>query len=289
MGVAGHATLDRVYDRYGPDVLAQPAPATPSQQIPRVEAQPGMVVECADSGFCGAIVGLEKTAEGRAVLLEDRHGLRRWFPLRAGAFLVEGRPATLVPPVPTRNPGPKRSASGSVYVDGLRAQVARASRIWVEGIHDAELIEQVWGHDLRVEAIVVEPLHGADDLLRALRDFGPGPKRRVGVLLDHLVPGSKESRLASDAQATFGSSVEVLGHPFVDIWQAVKPKAVGIQRWPTVPGGTPWKEGVIAALGWKTDVREAWDHILGSVRGFQDVEPDLLGPVEQLIDFVTAE
>ena len=247
-----------------------------------------MVVECADSGFCGAVVGLEKTAEGRAVLLEDRHGLRRWFPLGAGAFLVEGRPATLIAPAPTRNPGLKRSASGSVYVDGLRAQVARASRIWVEGIHDAELIEQVWGHDLRVEAVVVEPLHGADDLLRALREFGPGPQRRVGVLLDHLVPGSKESRLAAEARTTFEPCVEVLGHPFVDIWQAVKPSAVGIERWPTIPVGTPWKEGVITALGWKFDVREAWDHILGSVRGFQDLEPDLLGPVEQLIDFVTA-
>ena len=127
MGVAGRATLDRVYDRYGPDVLAQPDPSTPSQQIPLVEAESGMVVECADSGFCGAVVGLDKTAEGRAVLLEDRHGLRRWFPLRAGAFLVEGRPATLVPPVPTRNAGPKRSASGSVYV-GRSAGASRAGQ-----------------------------------------------------------------------------------------------------------------------------------------------------------------
>ena len=31
----------------------------------------------------------------------------------------------------------------------VRARVARASRIFVEGRHDAELVEKVWGDDLR--------------------------------------------------------------------------------------------------------------------------------------------
>lgn len=248
-----------------------------------VSIERGMVVECAETGFCGAVLGVEKTAEGQAVLLEDRHGLRRLFPLRIGAFLVEGQPATLQ--VPRREQAPKRSASGSVYVEGLRAQVARASRIWVEGVHDAELIEHVWGHDLRVEGVVVEPLHGADRLEEIVQEFRPGAERRVGVLLDHLVPGSKESRIA--AQVT-GPHVQVVGHPFVDIWAAVKPAAVGIDSWPQVPRGVPWKAGVIEALGWPFDEREAWNHILGKVRGIGDVEPALSGRVEQLIDFVTA-
>ena len=34
----------------------------------------------------------------------------------------------------------------------------------MEGKHDAELVEKVWGHDLRIEGVVVEPLHGVDDL-----------------------------------------------------------------------------------------------------------------------------
>lgn len=271
-----------VSDRYGKDVLGDDPHRARRPQILTVAIEPGMVVECAETGYCGAIVGVEKTAEGKAVLLEDRDGRRRLFPMRVGAFLVEGRPATLE--VARQARATKRSASGSVYVEGLRAQVAKASRIWVEGVHDAELVEHVWGHDLRVEGVVVEPLHGADHLSDALREFAPGPQRRVGVLLDHLVAGSKESRIA---EAVTSPYVAVVGHPFVDVWAAVKPTAVGIEAWPDVPRGIPWKTGVIQALGWPFDEREAWNHILGKVRGIGDLEPALSGRVEQLIDFVT--
>ena len=41
----------------------------------------------------------------------------------------------------------------------------------------------------------------------------------------------------------------VTGHPYIDIWQAVRPAAVGIAAWPTVPRGVDWKTGVCAALG----------------------------------------
>lgn len=269
-------------DRYGPDVLSADPHRARRRGPVEVPVEPGLVVECADTGFCGAVIRLEKTVSGPAVLLEDRRGVRRLFPLSRGAFLFEGRPATLI--VPRAAPGRRRSASGSVYVEGARARVARDGRIWVEGIHDAELVEHVWGHDLRVAGVVVEPLHGADHLPDAVREFQPGPGRRLGVLLDHLVPGSKESRLAA---AVAGEHVEVVGHPFIDVWQAVKPSAVGIRAWPSVPRGTEWKAGVIEALGWRMDEREAWDHILGRVRGYGDLEPALLGRVEQLIDFVT--
>ena len=168
------------------------------------------------------------------------------------------------------------------------ARVARANRIWVEGSHDAELIERVWGHDLRIEGVVVEPMHGADHLLAALDDFGPAPGRKVGVLLDHLVPGSKETRLADAATTAFAPFVEVVGHPYVDVWQAVKPTALGITAWPQIPRGQPWKAGVIEALGWHLDERAAWLKILGAVGDYSDLEPSMLGRVEQLIDFVTA-
>jgi hypothetical protein len=108
------------------------------------------------------------------------------------------------------------------------------------------------------------------------------------VLLDHLVPGSKESRIAEDARRTFAPHVEVVGHPYIDVWQAVKPAAVGIPAWPHVPKGTPWKAGVIAGLGWQVDERQAWRRILAAVHSYADLEPALLGRVEQLIDFVTA-
>lgn len=270
-------------DRYGPDVLKSDPVRKTVKPPPQVPIEVGMVVECADTGFCGAVLGID----GRAVVLEDRHGRSRLFPMTPGAFLLEGQPVTLVAPAPMAST-PKRSASGSVFVEGLKARVAAPSRIWVEGVHDAELVEHVWGHDLRVEGVVVEPLHGADDLVTALRAFRPGPGRRVGVLLDHLVPGSKETRLADEAMR-LSSHVLVLGHPYVDVWEAVRPSTVGIAAWPTVPKGQPWKAGVIAALGWPFDEAQAWRHILGTVRGYGDLQPALLGRVEELIDFVTAD
>src|SRR5262249_3286662 len=141
---------------------------------------------------------------------------------------------------------PRRTASGSVAVPGATARLARASRIWVEGIHDASLVERIWGDDLRIEGVVVEPLDGIDELPHAVRQFGPGPGRRLGVLVDHLVAGSKESRVVAGVSAPH---VLVTGHPYVDIWQAVKPERLGVRAWPEVPRGQPWKEGVCAALG----------------------------------------
>jgi hypothetical protein len=170
-------------------------------------------------------------------------------------------------------------------VEGLRARVARESRIYVEGVHDAALVERVWGHDLRVEGVVVEYLEGVDHLPAIVEEFGPGPDRRLGVLVDHLIAGSKESRIA---ERVASSHVLVVGHPFVDVWQAVKPSALGIPAWPSVPRGLPWKEGVIAALGWNLEPGDAWRRILGAVETYADLEPELLGPVEELIDFVTA-
>jgi hypothetical protein len=229
------------------------------------------------------VVGCDKAT----VTLEDRHGRRRVFPLNPAAFLAEGRPVTLVrpaaaaPPVP---PAPARTASGSVAAPRGRAKVARASRIYVEGRHDAELVEKIWGDDLRDVGVVVEYLEGIDHLAQIMAEFGPGPGRRLGVLVDHLVDGSKESRIVAGLHSP---DVAIVGHPFIDIWQAVKPSAIGIGHWPDVPRGVPWKEGVLRAIGWGNDTAAAWQRILRSVRSFADLEPELLGRVEELIDFVT--
>src|SRR5690606_24657083 len=116
------------------------------------------------------------------VVLEDRRGRTRAFPL-GGGFWVDGRPVVLQAPMTSSGPvRPRRTASGSVAAPQSRARVARGSRIWVEGRHDAELIEKVWGDDLRVEGVVVELLDGVDNLPDAVRDFAPGAQRRVGVL-----------------------------------------------------------------------------------------------------------
>ena len=271
--------------QYGSDVLADGQSGRlgrrrARREVPEVEAERGLVVEDSEGRFCGAVVGYEKGA----VTLEDRHGKRRVFPLAPAAFLLDGQPVTLVPPVPAPAARPARTASGSVAPPTSRAKVARASRIYVEGKHDAELVEKIWGDDLRDVGVVVEYLEGIDDLPAIVTTFSPAPVRRLGVLVDHLVAGSKESRIAASVRSP---DVLIVGHPFIDIWAAVRPGAVGIARWPDVPRGQPWKEGVLSALGWPPEVPAAWQRILRSVTSYADLEPELLGRVEELIDFVT--
>jgi hypothetical protein len=258
---------------YGPDLTRR------RRTVPELPAEPGVVVEDPESGFCGAVVRFEQDK----VVLADRHGKQRLFPLRPAGFLVDGRPVTLTrPPADVAKPV-ARSASGSRRVDGLRARTAREGRIWVEGLHDATLVERVWGHDLRVEGVVVQPLDGVDELAARVADFGTAPHRRLGVLVDHLVTGSKEARIVA---AVHDTNVLVTGHPYVDIWQAVKPASVGIRAWPVIPKGTSWKDGVCAALGWGDPV-DGWRRVISGVRTFRDLETPLVGAVERLIDFVT--
>jgi len=262
---------------YPDDVLARHRRARPA--APEVPATPGLVVEDRGSGWTGAVAELEHGC----VVLADRHGRRRLFPLRPAAFLLEGRPVTLVRPAAQPRPAaPRRTASGSVAPPAAPAKVARASRILVEGVHDAELLERVWGDDLRDAAIVVEVLDGVDALAAVVRAFAPGPGRRLGVLVDHLVPGSKESRITA---AVRGPHVLVTGHPYVDVWAAVRPRVLGLAAWPQVPRGTPWKDGVCTALG-ETDPSALWRRLLARVRTYADLETPLVGAVEQLLDFL---
>src|SRR5262249_16066942 len=145
--------------------------------------------------------------------------------------------------------------------------------------------ERVWGEGRRGLGVVGEYVGGIDHLPSVVAGFAPGPARRLGVLVDHLVDGSKESRIAAQVSSP---QVLVVGHPFVDIWQAVRPASLGIAAWPAVPRGTPWKEGVLRALGWGGDAATGWRRILGAANSYTVVEPALLGRVEELIDFVPA-
>lgn len=240
-------------DPYAADIYSG-HPRKQTGTVPELAAERDVVVEDAVSGFCGAVVGIERTYDGEFV-----------------------RPAATAP-----SPGPTRSASGSTAVTGLRARTALPSRIWVEGVHDAALVERVWGHDLRVEGVVVEHLEGLDNLVGRLAEFRPGRGRRVGVLVDHLVSGSKESRLT----ASLGPHVMVTGHPYIDVWQAVRPASVGITAWPSIPRGQDWKTGVCAELGWGSP-REGWRRVNAAVSSFRDLETPMIGSVERLVDFVT--
>ncbi|MGX1590407.1 DUF3097 domain-containing protein [Glutamicibacter sp. NPDC055491] len=276
---------------WGPRDLSAPAP----KKLRQVPVERGMILEDATSGWVGEVIRTEKSGGMRVIVLEDRHGKTRSFQAGFGFFL-EGEAVEIIDPVAKAAPPQKLvSASGSRAVAGLKAREARASRIWVEGKHDAELVEKVWGHDLRVEGIVVEPLHGVDDLAGAIRDFAPSAQRRLGILVDHLVAGSKESRIVAEAMKVPGAAqnVLILGHPYVDVWQAIKPATLGIKAWPVIPKGADWKTGVLRAFGWPhstaEDIGIGWQRLLSTVQHYGQLEPQLLGRIEELIDFLTTE
>lgn len=264
------------------------------QQL-RVHATPGLIVEDVQTGFVGEILRIERVAGQWTMLLEGRGDIRRRFPLGPG-WWIDGKPVELIEPAKAATPkasGPQLTASGSIRPTA-KARTALPSRIWVEGKHDWQLIDKVWGEDLRAEGIAVEELSGVDNLEAMIDTFKPGPGRRAGVLVDHLVPGSKESRIVEDVLARRGNGhVFVLGHPYVDVWQAIKPTRVGLQRWPEIPRGTDIKVGTLAALrlphATQEDIGLGWQKILGTVRTWKDLEPALLGRVEELIDFVTID
>ena len=260
-----------ILDEYAADQRRRPS-------YPDVAVEMGLVVEDRASGFCGDVV--RWNAEG--VTLRDRAERLRHFGWKPGGFLLEGRPVTLIRPTVAAANAHRVTASGSIAGEG-RARTARASRIWVEGKNDAELVEHVWGDDLRELGIVVEPMHGADDLAALVAEFAPGPQRRLGVLLDHLVAGSKETRIA---QTVRDPNVLVTGHPFVDVWAGIRPKVLGLDDWPDIPkSDVPWKEGLCAALGVPFD--GFWPRLRNRVRTFADLRPELVGAVERLIDFVS--
>ena len=290
-------------DMYGTNIFEfDPHRDGPGARRPRsveVPVEYGMVLEDISSGWVGAVTRVEKSGGVHLVELEDRRGRKRSFPL-GGGFWLEGKPIIALPPkaapaqkAPTlTTPGGRAlTNSGSIAPEKRVARVARQSRIWVEGRHDAELIQHVWGEDLADVGVAVQLLEGVDHLEEILEVFGPTKTVRAGVLVDHLVPGSKESRIAEAVSIRWEDAVLVVGHPFVDIWQAVKPQRLGLQAWPDVPRGTDIKHGTLEYLGWphanQTDIAQGWKRILATVRNYKDLEPALLGRVEELIDFVT--
>lgn len=278
--------------RYSSDVLSAGWQRADKPRAVDTPVTRDMVLEDPTSGFVGAVVSWENGL----VVLEDRRGKRRSFPFGPN-FWLDGRPVNLRPPARAATArdaahayNRTHTASGSRVGPQESAKVALPSRIYVEGRHDAELVEKVWGSDLRHVGVVVEYLGGIDDLPAIVREFAPTRGRRLGVLVDHLVPGSKESRIVAQVS---GDHVLVTGHTYIDIWQTVRPERLGITAWPHVPKGTDWKSGVCEALGWphgsQADISGVWRSILGRVSSWKDLDPGLLTEVERLIDFVTED
>ncbi len=282
---AGDGPMVAAVTRYPRDVLKPGWQQAGRKVSVATPVEVGLVVEDPTSGFVGAVVRWENGL----VVLEDRRGARRSFPFGPG-FWVDGEPVELTPPRRAAAPAPTHNASGSRVAAAAPARVARASRIYVEGRHDAELVERIWGDDLRVEGVVVEYLGGIDDLPGIVAEFRPEPGRRLGVLVDHLVAGTKETRIVQRVQ---GEHVLVTGHPFIDIWSAIRPERAGLAAWPEVPRGQDYKAGLSRALGRpardQADIAATWRWLLGRVRTWRDLDPALPREVERLIDFVTAD
>ena len=153
-------------------------------------------------------------------------------------------------------------------------------------MHDAALVERVWGDDLRVEGVVVEPLDGIDDLRRR----GPRVPARTGTAGSACSSTTwcPAPRRAGSSPRSRDPHVLVVGHPYVDVWQAVKPAALGIAG---LAGGAPrtrtGRRASAGGSGWG-DPRDGWRRVLGAVDSYADLEVPLLRAVEELIDFVTA-
>src|SRR5665648_990865 len=106
-------------NRYGPDVLSGDWRAPKGGRAREVEAESGLVVEDVETGWCGAVVRVEKAGGMQVVHLADRRGRSKGFPLGPG-FLLDGTPVILTPPTAAAHaaarqarPDASRTASGS--------------------------------------------------------------------------------------------------------------------------------------------------------------------------------
>ena len=266
-------TVATVIDRYSHDVLASGWRTSHMKKSVDMPLELDMVVEDPSSGYVGAVVAWQNGL----VVLEDRKGKRKSFPIGPG-FWVDGKPVNLCIPPRQGSASIKHTASGSVAGAAGPARVALPSRIYVEGRHDAELVEKIWGDDLRHVGVVVEYMGGMDDLVGIVAEFKPGPGHRLGVLVDHLVAGTKESRVADEVRrGGYGEYVMITGHRFIDIWQAIKPERIGTLKRLGLPHST------------QADVGKAWQAMLKRVRDWHDLDPRFNTEMEKLIDFVTCD
>ena len=119
------------FGNYGEDALAGDWRGAKRKTVRQVAAERDLVIEWADTGFCGAVLRVEN----KLVHLEDYRGGVRLFPL-GGGYLLEGEPVVLIAPM-IASKGTAQTASGSFAVADQRARVAAPSRIFVEGRHDA--------------------------------------------------------------------------------------------------------------------------------------------------------
>ena len=222
-------------------------PERTAAQYPHREATPGMRVLHRASGFTGELVALD----GDEVVLRGHTGLEKRYRNLPGTFAVDGTPDPSRARSAPVGRGPRRRPRASPRVAAPRRAVARSSARRHGSRAGAgsgwrACTTPSWSRRCGATTCASRgSWSSASTAPTTWRTrcaaFGPGPGRRLGVLLDHLVAGSKEARLAA---AVRHPHVLVTGTPYVDVWQAVRPGAVGIEAWPVVPKGQDWKTGI---------------------------------------------
>ena len=113
----------------------------------------------------------------------------------------------------------------------------------------------------------------------AVDEFAPAPRR---TLADPGRPPGPGIQGDAARRRRGRPHVLVVGHPFVDIWQCVRPKAMGIEAWPEVPRGEDWKAGICGR--WVGESRRRLARVISAVDSFADLEPQLVGAVETALD-----
>ncbi len=240
--------------RYGPDVLAEGRRRPGRGQIPRVTAERGLVVEDAAGEFCGAVVWCEKDAVDAGGRPRQAAGvpapagrLPAWRASRSCWSGRRQRPAGTRRPGAGRRDGPRRDRSrprrAGPRSRGPAGSTSRAATTpsWSRrsGATTCATSASSWSTS-----------GGIDDLPAIVADFAPRPgaqARRPGRPSGGRVEGDQDRRAgAVTARADRRAPV----HRRLGGGQAVGARHPG---WPRVPPGSPWKEGVLAAIGWPAD------------------------------------
>ena len=97
-----------------------------------------------------------------------------------------------------------------------------------------------WSAAAAGAAAVLDLPTGASGLESMMRDPMLRPE---GLRVMSDIEGD-ETRIAQAVEEEWPGDVLVVGHPYVDVWQAIRPATAGIDAWPVVGPGQPWRDRI---------------------------------------------
>ena len=248
-----------------------------------------MVVEDAQTGYVGAVVRIEY---GR-MELEDRRGRRKPFPIGPG-YLIDGKPVILTAPrraAPAApKPAPRRVRS--------RCRARRRRSRWPAGSTSRAdttpnsssrcgatiCASRVWSSNTSAASTISPPSSRSSSPGRAVgwacwsTIWSPVPRR----------PASPTAvRRGARRRAHTGRRPSVHRHLAGGQARAARHLGVAGRARAASTGSTACAKRWAGRTREQADIARAWQRIRGRVRDWNDLEPALIGRVEELIDFVT--